>query len=145
MGIDSDTELPLYQIYMDEPSGYANPYMRMRKTGYWDDGNEGFFLGFDAGATGPTGPTGVTGDVKFNLGGETNYLKWNGNALDIKGDIGGTIGQISIEGPVSNSGITITEDGIKGSDGSIDTFNLNKNGDLTIIGTVTADAGAIGG
>lgn len=85
---------------------------------------------------------------KFSIvgpGTNPNYLKWTGDALDLQGDLGGTIGQISIEGPVSGSGITITEDGIKGSDGSIDTFNLNKNGDLTIIGTVTAGAGAIGG
>lgn len=69
MGIDSTSSLPLYQIYMDEPNGYANPYMRMKKTSYSDDSTAGFFLGFDQ-ATAET-----TGDVKFNIGDDTSYLK----------------------------------------------------------------------
>jgi hypothetical protein len=58
--------------------------------------------------------------------------------------LGGTIGQISIEGPISGSGITITEDGIKGSDGTVDTFTLSNNGNLTLIGGVTATSGTFG-
>lgn len=142
MGIDSSTSNPLFQIYMDEPNSYANPYMRMAKSSYSDDSTAGFFLGFVE-PTGATGPT--TGDVKFNIGDNTSYLKWTGSSLDLLGDIGGTIGQISISGSTTGAGITITEDGITGSDGTDDTFVLTKDGDLTLIGTITATAGDIGG
>ncbi len=56
----------------------VNSAVRAGKTTY-SDTTAGFWLGLD------------TTTPKFNIGDATNYVKWNGTALDIAGAIGGTI------------------------------------------------------
>jgi hypothetical protein len=95
------------------------------KTTYGDT-TAGIFLGYDAA---------VTAGYKMNIGDASNYLKWNGSSLDVKGDLGGTIGSITVGNVVwDSSGITAT------SDGTTPTFSLNPNS-----GEITATSGTIGG
>jgi hypothetical protein len=98
----------------------------------------GVFLGYDS----------INDVGQLSLVSDGNHLKWTGDTLDLKGDLGGTIGQISIVGDDSNKGIIIDEDGITGYtdfDGDLFSFKLNNEGDLTLTGNITATGGDIGG
>jgi hypothetical protein len=81
---------------------------------------------------------------RFSLG---DKLSWSAGLLNIKGDIGGNIGQITIAGTDGSSGITISATGIEGKDsGGLRRFFIDANtGSGEFKGTITADEGTIGG
>jgi hypothetical protein len=78
-------------------------------------------------------------------GTQTNSFKWDGDSLDIIGDIGGTIGQINIGIPPTN-GIRISSTGIQAWNDSVQTFLLSgATGNAEFKGTINATAGNIAG
>jgi hypothetical protein len=79
--------------------GSASPYLSIGQATK-SYASEGIFLGT------------VAGEATLSLTSNTNHLKWNGDSLDIKGDIGGTIGNIDIGTPTVN-GIRISSGGIQ--------------------------------
>ena len=87
----------------------------------------------------------MNNDGEFSLGNTSgnNGLYWNGTALDINGDIGGTIGKIVV------GNITIDNGGITATDGAatpVVKFNLDATtGDGTFTGIINAASGTIGG
>jgi len=128
-------------LHSDSDNGGVEPYIAMNKTAY-GDGNSGLFMGYVGDGEEPEGYT-----FKMDMGDPANYLRWTGDTLDLKGDLGGTIGKISVEGETGL--IEITEDGVFGYEDkenkSVSSFSLTKNGELTLTGTITATAGDIGG
>lgn len=79
---------------------------------------------------------------KFSFGNTTNYVNWNGSNLDVVGDIGGSIGSLTVGTIVINStGITTTTNkfSVSSSTGLLTAVDGNFSG------TITSNAGSIGG
>jgi hypothetical protein len=87
----------------------------------------------------------LDGAGSLTLGNKDNYLKWDStlSLLDIKGDIGGEIGEINIgNGTIVIDGIN----GILAKNASAETtFQLDLGGDAFFKGNIESDTGNIGG
>jgi hypothetical protein len=108
-----------------------NPNIILNKAGWiglkkdsYESTTSGAFLGVDT----------VDNIAKFNVGDENKYMKWTGEELEIVGDIGGTIGNITV------GNITISSTGIIGTDGSNTTFSLNSDTGAGFIGGFNFDS-----
>jgi hypothetical protein len=87
------------------------------KTSYTDTAT-GWFIGYDGTATGSL--------PVINIGSSTNYLKWTGSLLEIKGDITATSGYIGSD----TNGWTINDFGIF-ANGSDSLISINNGGTLS--------------
>jgi hypothetical protein len=106
----------------------ANPYISIGQNtnGY---NLSGIFLGMDSSVP----------KLSIVPSSGNNLLRWNGSALEVVGDIGGTIGSITV------GNISINSSGITATDGSTTKFFLSSaNGDGQFSGQVTASSGSIG-
>ena len=82
-----------------------------------------------------------------------NFLKWDGAALDIIGDIGGTIGEIKVGNPPppppapgnNQSGIRLSTTGFEAYKDGVRTVNITSGGDASFTGTLNSASGVIGG
>jgi hypothetical protein len=108
-----------------------NPNIILNKDGWiglkknsYQSVTSGAFLGIDT----------LDNKAKFNVGNDTRFLKWTGEELEVNGDIGGTIGNITV------GNISITSNGIKGTnDGTTKTFELRSDSGAGFIGGFSFD------
>jgi hypothetical protein len=100
-----------------------NPYLSIGQLNNVGFDETGVFLGIDGGTEL------VEGIAKLSLRGNDNFLKWDGEKLEIDGDIGGTIGSLTV------GTISITSNGILGTnDGTTKTFELRSDSGAGFIG-----------
>jgi hypothetical protein len=106
----------------------SNSYIGLGKTSYALSGTAGIYAGLDNGV------------AKLSVGNTTSSLTWDGSTLGVVGDIGGTIGTITV------GNIVISSTGITATSGGVETFRLTNLGALTLKGVIDAQAGGqIGG
>jgi len=137
-------------------------YIAIAKTGYADDATTGFWVGNSAGS------------AQLNIGNSTNYMKWTGSALNVKGNItadtitantAGTIAGWTLTSTSLTSGSGTTAVGLSSSgtyaiyagnttpasapfrvgfDGALTASNATISGSITT-SSLTASGGTIGG
>jgi hypothetical protein len=109
----------------------SNSYIGLNKTSYALSSTSGIYLGLDNSV------------AKFSIGANTgNSLTWDGSSLGIVGDIGGTIGNITVgQIVISSTGINTTTDKFSVDSGSGVLTAVDGN----FSGTITSTAGNIGG
>jgi hypothetical protein len=77
-----------------------------------------------------------------------NLLRWTGSALDIVGDIGGTIGEIRVGNPgtsAGQSGVRLSSSGFEAFNNGTRTVNIDASGNASFTGTLNSGNGNIGG
>ena len=108
----------------------SNSYIGLNKTSYALSSTSGIYLGLDNSV------------AKFSIGANTgNSLTWDGSSLGIVGDIGGTIGNITVgQIVISSTGINTTTNKFSVDSGT----GLLTAVDGNFSGTITSTAGSIG-